>query len=97
MISLKKLGIKTYAGKNISSETKYFLTKFLKQKGYKVISYGDSKNDLYMLKESDRGILVINKHLSRSLKEDEVQDLDIFNYNHHFLNEEASDSEEYEK
>jgi len=93
----KKLGIKTYAGKNISSETKYFLTKFLKQKGYKVISYGDSKNDLYMLKESDKGILVINKHLSRSLKEDEVQDLEILNYRHHFLNEETYDVEEYKK
>ena len=93
----KKLGIKTYAGKNISAETKYFLTKFLKQKGYEVISYGDSKNDLYMLKESDRGILIINKHLSRSLKVDEVQDLDIFNCNHHFLNEESCDDEEYKK
>ena len=93
----KKLGIKTYAGKNISAETKYFLTKFLKQKGYEVISYGDSKNDLYMLKESDRGILVINKYLSRSLKEDEVQDLEILNYRHHFLNEETYDDEEYKK
>ena len=93
----KKLGIKTYAGKNISAETKYFLTKFLKQKCYEVISYGDSKNDLYMLKESDRGILVINKYLSRSLKEDEVQDLEILNYRHHFLNEETYDDEEYKK
>lgn len=93
----KKLGIKTYAGKNISAETKYFLTKFLKQKGYEVISYGDSKNDLYMLKESDRGILVINKYLSRSLKEGEVQDLEILNYRHHFLNEETYDDEEYKK
>lgn len=93
----KKLGIKTYAGKNISAETKYFLTKFLKQKGYEVVSYGDSKNDLYMLKESDRGILVINKYLSRSLKEDEVQDLEILNYRHHFLNEETYDDEEYKK
>lgn len=93
----KKLGIKTYAGKNISAETKYFLAKFLKQKGYEVISYGDSKNDLYMLKESDKGILVINKHLSRSLKVEEVQKLELLNYNHHFLNEETQDVAEDKK
>lgn len=75
----KSLGLKTYAGKNISAETKLFVTKFLKQR-YKITAYGDSKNDLFMLKEADKGILVINNYLSRSLKKDEIRGLEIMNF-----------------
>lgn len=87
----KMLNIKTYAGKNVSAETKYFVTKFLKDR-YKVTAFGDSKNDLYMLQEADKGYLVINNHLSRSLKKDEVQELNIINFSRRqvILNEDKS-------
>lgn len=87
----KKLGIKTYAGKNISAETKYFAAKFLKQR-YFVTAYGDSKNDLFMLKEANKGFLVVNSHLSRSLKKDEIGDLSILNFgrNFHILNKDET-------
>ena len=87
----KKLGIRTYAGKFISAETKFFVAKFLKER-YKVTAYGDSKNDLFMLKCANKGILVINNHLSRSLKKEEIQGLDILNFGRHFyiLNEDET-------
>ncbi len=87
----KKLGIKTYAGKNISAETKYFIAKFLKQR-YFVTAYGDSKNDLFMLKEANKGFLVVNNHLSRSLKKNEIEGLSILNFgrNFHILSKDES-------
>ena len=88
----KELGIKTFAGKFISSETKYFIAKFLKNKHYNITAYGDSKNDLYMLNEACRGVLVVGEHLSRSLCYEEISSLDIYNLhnNLHVLNEDDS-------
>lgn len=87
----KKLKIKTFAGKNISAETKYFAAKFLKQR-YFVTAYGDSKNDLFMLKEANKGFLVVNSNLSRSLKKDEIEGLSILNFERsfHILNKDES-------
>lgn len=56
----------------ISADTKYFVVKLLKNKGYSVIAYGDSKNDLYMLKQADKGYLYIGSYLSRSLRETDI-------------------------
>ena len=56
----------------ISGDTKYYVVKLLREKGYTISAYGDSKNDLYMLQESDDGYLYIGQHLSRSLKSDHV-------------------------
>lgn len=88
----KNLDLTTFAGKFISSETKYFIAKFLKDKHYNVTVYGDSKNDLYMLREANHGVLVIGKHLSRSLSYEEITNLNIYNLNNnlHVLNEDKS-------
>ncbi len=91
----KKHDIKTYAGKYVSAETKFFVTKFLKQKHF-VTAYGDSKNDLFMLKEANKGILVVNDHLSRSLQKSEIRGLEILNTNRcvHILSNDTSITEE---
>ncbi|MDE6833316.1 MAG: AAA family ATPase [Ruminococcus sp.] len=52
----------------ISADTKYFVVKMLQESGYTITAYGDSKNDLYMLKQADTGFLYTGKHLSRSLE-----------------------------
>ncbi len=59
-----------YCGEQMSAETKYYITKFLQEKGIKIVAYGDSKNDYYMLKQADKGYLVAKSDgtLSRSLK-----------------------------
>lgn len=64
-----------YANPLISADTKYYVTKLLKQKGYIVTAYGDSKNDLYMLKEADTGYLFIGKQISRSLYNSDLNGL----------------------
>ena len=66
----KRLKLKNViADTMISADTKYFVVKMLRENGYKVISYGDSKNDYYMLKQSDEGYLYIGSYLSRSLRD----------------------------
>lgn len=92
----KDMGIQTFAGININSDTKFFITKFLKEKGYKVNAFGDSKNDLYMLKEADNGTLIVNKHLSRSITYEEIENLNIKNENHKYLFEDEKNSEKSE-
>ena len=90
----RNLGIKTFAGKYISAETKFFVTKFLKER-YFVTAYGDSKNDLFMLQQADKGILVVNNHLSRSLRKDEIHGLTVLRLGRmlHILNEDKTISD----
>lgn len=59
-----------YCGEQMSAETKYYITKFLQEKGRKIVAYGDSKNDYYMLKQANKGYLIAKSDgtLSRSLK-----------------------------
>lgn len=59
-----------YCGEQMSAETKYYITKFLQDKGYRIVAYGDSMIDYYMLKQADEGYLVAKSDgtLSRSLK-----------------------------
>lgn len=66
----KQMGMIAFSGNQMSAETKYFVAKFLRENGKRVIAYGDSMSDLYMLKEADEGYLVSKKNgqISRSLK-----------------------------
>lgn len=65
-----KLKMPMYCGEQMSAETKYFITKFLQEKGVRIVAYGDSMNDYYMLKQADEGYVITksNGTLSRSLK-----------------------------
>ena len=65
-----------FANPLISADTKYYVTKLLREKGYTITAYGDSKNDLYMLKEADNGYLYIGKRISRSLNNSDLNGLD---------------------
>ncbi len=64
------LKMQMYCGEQMSAETKYYITKFLQDEGIRIIAYGDSMNDYYMLKQADEGYLVVKSDgtLSRSLK-----------------------------
>ena len=66
---VKKFNAKFYYGNMMSAEAKYFITKILQNSGRKVIAYGDSMNDYYMLKQADIGYLIRKKDgsISRSL------------------------------
>lgn len=48
-----------FYGAQMCSDTKYFITKYLQEKGCKVLAFGDSMNDYYMLKKADNGYLVL--------------------------------------
>lgn len=61
----------------ISADTKYYIAKRLHAAGYRIIAYGDSKNDLYLLKEADKGYLYIGDRLSRSLVSEDTSSLHI--------------------
>ncbi len=64
-----KFGISTwFADTHISADTKYYVTKLLRWKGYRIVAYGDSRNDLYMLREADEGFLYIGGRMSSSLQ-----------------------------
>lgn len=54
----QQFGMKAFAGREMSAETKYFVTKFLREKGKRVFAYGDSMSDLFMLTEADEGYLI---------------------------------------
>ncbi len=66
----KHFGLTVFSGSAMSSDTKYFVTKFLRAQGYQVFAYGDSMGDYYMLKEADKGFLMTKQDgtISRSLK-----------------------------
>lgn len=65
-----ELKMPMYCGEQMSAETKYFITKFLQEKGFTIVAYGDSMNDYYMLRQADEGYLIAKADgtLSRSLK-----------------------------
>lgn len=65
----QQFGLKAFAGREMSAETKYFVTKFLREQGRCVIAYGDSMSDLFMLQEADEGYLISKEdgRISRSL------------------------------
>lgn len=65
-----ELKMPMYCGEQMSAETKYFIAKFLQEQGLKIVAYGDSMNDYYMLKQADEGYLIAKADgtISRSLK-----------------------------
>lgn len=64
-----KYNTRLYCGDQMSSDTKFFVTKFVQEQASKVVAFGDSMNDYYMLKQADTGFLVMKKGgvLSKSL------------------------------
>lgn len=74
-----ELKMPMYCGEQMSAETKYYVTKFLQEKGIRIIAYGDSMNDYYMLKQADEGYLIAKSdgNLSRSLKYMNMEGLNI--------------------
>jgi soluble P-type ATPase len=50
-----------FYGSQMCSDTKYFIAKFLQERGCKIIAFGDSMNDYYMLKQADVAYLVLKK------------------------------------
>ena len=74
-----ELKMPMYCGEQMSAETKYFIAKFLQEKGIKVTAYGDGMNDYYMLKQADEGFLIARADgtLSRSLKHMDVEGITV--------------------
>ncbi len=72
-----QLNVPFFGGCEMSADTKYFVTKGLQRSGKKVIAYGDSMNDYYMLVCADEGYLVARKDgsISRSLKQRDLERL----------------------
>lgn len=73
----KDLQMPLFYGSQMSAETKFFITKFLQEAGMQVTAYGDSLNDYYMLKRSDKGFLITKTDgsVSRSLKGKDLEGL----------------------
>lgn len=65
-----KYGMFLFYGSQMCSDTKYFIAKFLQEIGSKIIAFGDSMNDYFMLKQADVAYLVLKKDgsVSSSLK-----------------------------
>lgn len=53
-----ELGIPFYGGREMAAETKFYITKMLQRAGKRVIAYGDSMNDYFMLRQANLGYLV---------------------------------------
>lgn len=76
----------------ISADTKYFIVKLLKEEGYTITAYGDSKNDLYMLKQADDPYLYIGERISRSLVGEDTSGIKlIYDKSMYTLDKERSD------
>lgn len=54
-----KYGIPFFYDRQMCSDTKYFIAKFLQERGCRVIAFGDSMNDYFMLKQADAAFLVL--------------------------------------
>ena len=72
-----ELNVPYYLGREMSAETKLYVTKMLQAAGKTVIAYGDGMNDYYMLKQADKGILVSRDdgRISKSLKGRDLEGL----------------------
>lgn len=70
-----------YASPYICADTKYYIVKILRESGYTVHAFGDSKIDLYMLREADKGTLYIGKRISKSLRNESLSGLNLV-YDH---------------
>ncbi len=76
---------------HISADTKFFIGKILRNNGYYVKAYGDSKNDLYLLKEANEGYLYLGKRISRSLSKADTSMVSLLYDAHTFILEDNED------
>lgn len=91
----KKFNLKhVIADPYISSDTKYYVGKLLHNLGYRIKAYGDSKNDLYLLKEADEGYLYIGKRLSKSLINADINNIFLLKNKTPFILEKEENIEE---
>ena len=74
----EKIKRPVFFGNQMSSDTKFFITKFL-QKNKKVRAFGDSMNDYFMLKRADEAFLIAKSTgvLSSSLKNRDLEGIHI--------------------
>lgn len=74
----EKIKRPVFFGNQMSSDTKFFITKFL-QKNKKVRAFGDSMNDYFMLKRADEAFLIAKPTgaLSSSLKNRNLEGIQI--------------------
>jgi hypothetical protein len=75
----ENLCIPYFCGPEMSADTKLFITKELQKNGKRVIAYGDSLNDYYMLKQANQGYLITKADgtVSRSLRGMDLEGLTI--------------------
>lgn len=75
----ENLRIPYFCGPEMSADTKLFITKELQKNGKRVIAYGDSLNDYYMLKQANRGYLItkVDGTVSKSLRDRDLEGLTI--------------------
>lgn len=73
------LNIPYFYGTSMAAETKYFITKYLQEADKNVIAFGDGMNDYFMLKQANKGFLVLKPdgRVSRSLKDKNLEGLDV--------------------
>lgn len=57
----EKYSIPLYYGSRMCSDTKFYITKFLQENGCRIVAFGDSMNDYFMLKQADSAFLVRKK------------------------------------
>jgi len=81
------------ADSRISADTKYFVVKELQKKGYSIKAFGDSKIDIYMLREAKEGTLYIGDRISRSLKRERLEGLQLLYSHNHFILSESYDED----
>ena len=74
----EKIKRPVFFGNQMSADTKFFITKFLK-KNRKVRAFGDSMNDYFMLKRADEAFLIAKPtgELSSSLKNRNLEGIQI--------------------
>jgi len=72
-------GLPIIYGREMSSEAKYYIMKFLKDKGYHITAFGDGMVDYYMVKYADEGYLFTKKDgtMSRSLMNKDLGGINI--------------------
>lgn len=72
-----ELGVPVYCGREMAAEAKLTIAKCLQAAGKRVVAYGDSENDFYMLKQAEREYLVRRQDgsVSGSLKGKEMEGL----------------------
>lgn len=57
----ENFGVRFFGGNQMCADTKYFIARLLQERGIRVIAFGDSMNDYYMLRQADEAFLVRKK------------------------------------